>query len=98
MVVARLRQAEQRLQQPMHAGRVKQVASAHHIGHALRGIVDHDREVIAGRRLLARQDHVAPGGGIGSNGPGFAGGPGTGFDPARAARTRERGRMSSRSA
>ncbi len=36
-------------------------------GHALRGVVDDDGEVIAGRRLLARQDDVAPGGRIGGD-------------------------------
>ena len=35
-------------------GRGEQVAAAHHVGHALRGIVDRDREMIAGRRVLAR--------------------------------------------
>ena len=59
--VGGLRQAEQRLQQPMHAGRPEQVLAAHHLRHALQGVVDHHREMIAGRRLLARQDDVAPG-------------------------------------
>ena len=58
--VGRLRQAEQMLQQPVHAGRPEQVGAAHHLGDALQGVVDHHREVIAGRRLLAREDDVAP--------------------------------------
>ena len=59
--VGRLRQTEQLLQQPVHAGRPEQVRAAHHLGDALQGVVDHHREVIAGRRLLAREDDVAPG-------------------------------------
>jgi len=59
--VGRRRQAEQGLQQPMDAGRPEQVHAPHDLGHALKGIVDHDREVIAGRHLLAREDDVAPG-------------------------------------
>src|SRR4051794_27998029 len=40
---------------------MKEIAAAHDISHALRGVVDDDGKVIAGRRLLARQDNVAPG-------------------------------------
>ena len=43
MVIDRRRQAEQRLQQAMHAGRPEQVLPAHHMGHALQRVVDHDR-------------------------------------------------------
>ena len=75
VVIARRRQAEQRLQQAMDAGGVKQVLPAHHVGDALRGVVDHHRQMIAGRRLLARQDDVAPGGRIGGDDAGFAAGP-----------------------
>ena len=59
--VGRLRQTEQMLQQPVHAGRPEQVRAPHHLGDALQGVVDHNREMIAGRRLLAREDDVAPG-------------------------------------
>ena len=58
--IDRRRQAEQLLQQPMHAGRVEEVAAAHDMGDALQGIVDDDRQMIAGRDVAARQDHVAP--------------------------------------
>src|ERR1700722_5558494 len=60
MPIGRLRQSEQLLQQPMQAGRPEQILAPHHLGHALQGVVDDHREVIAGRRLLARQDDVAP--------------------------------------
>ncbi len=83
VVIARRRQAEQRLQQPVHGGGVEQVAPAHHVGDALRRVVDHDGEVIAGRRVLARQDDVAPGGGIGGDGAGFARRAGAGFLPGK---------------
>ena len=52
---------KQVLQQAMHAGRPEQVLAAHHVGDALQGVVDHDRQMVAGRRLLAREDDVAPG-------------------------------------
>ena len=81
--VGRLRQAEQRLQQPMHAGRPEQVLAAHHLGHALQGVVDHHREVIAGRRLLAREDDVAPGFRPGGDRAGLALGTFAVLDPGR---------------
>ena len=59
MVVVRRGQAEQRLEEAMHAGRVEEVAPAHDVGDALRPIVDDDCEVIARRRVLAREDDVA---------------------------------------
>ena len=40
MVIARRGQAEQRLQQAVHAGRPEQVLAAHHIGDALQRVVD----------------------------------------------------------
>src|SRR5579885_708334 len=46
---------------------MEEVLPAHHVGDALRRIVDHDRKVIAGRRVLARQHDVAPQRGIGTN-------------------------------
>src|SRR5262249_43032487 len=60
MVVLGCRKAEQRLQQPMRARGLEQILPAHDMGHALQRVVDHDRQVVAGRRLLARQHHVAP--------------------------------------
>ena len=86
--VGRLRQAEQRLQQPMDAGRPEQVLAPHHLGHALQGVVDHHREVIAGRRLLARQDDVAPGLRPGGHRAGLAIGTFAVLDPAEIAGAR----------
>jgi len=40
---------------------VEEVLAADHIGHPLQGVVDHNREVIAGRRFPARHDDVTPG-------------------------------------
>ena len=59
MVVARRRQAEQRLEQAVDVRRLEQVGAAHDVGDALRGIVDGDREMIGGRRILAREHDVA---------------------------------------
>ena len=63
MIVGR-RQAEQGLEQAVDMGRGEQVAAAHDMGHALRRIVDGDGEMIAGRRVLAGEDHVAEGLGL----------------------------------
>ncbi len=86
--VGRLRQAEQRLQQPVDAGRPEQVLAAHHLRHALQGVVDHHREVIAGRRLLAREDEVAPGLRPGGHRAGLAIGTFAVLDPAEIAGAR----------
>src|SRR5882757_8100349 len=61
MTVNRSRQPQQRLQQPVHAGRPEQVPAPHHVRDRLQRVVDHHRQMIAGRRLLTRQDDVAPG-------------------------------------
>ena len=81
MPVAGLRQAEQALQQPVDAGRPEQVLAAHHVGHALQGVVDHDREMIAGRRFLASEDDVSPGFRPGGHRTGLAGGAFAEFEP-----------------
>ena len=67
VVVGGRGQTEQRLKQPVHAGRPEQVLAAHHVGHALQGVVDRDRQVVAGRRFLARENCIGPGPGIGAN-------------------------------
>ena len=72
MPPGRLRKAEQLLQQPVHAGRPEQVLAPHHLRHALPRVVDDHREVIAGRRFLARDDDVAPRFGPGGDRPPFA--------------------------
>ena len=58
-MVARRRQAEQGLQQPVDMRRLEQVGAAHHVGDALPRIVDGDREMIGGGRILAREHDVA---------------------------------------
>jgi hypothetical protein len=44
MMIDRLRQAEQRLQQPMNAGRPEQILPAHDVGDALQGVVENGTE------------------------------------------------------
>ena len=60
MVVGRLWQAEQHLQQPVDAGRPEQVSTAHDIGDALQGVIDDDGEMVTRRRIFARQNDIAP--------------------------------------
>src|SRR3954469_2326510 len=60
MPIDRLWDTKQLLQQQVHAGRPEQVPAPHHVGYALQGVVDYNGQMIARRRLLARQDDVAP--------------------------------------
>ena len=92
MPVGRRRQAEQSLQQPMHRRGVEQILSPHHMGDALQGIVQHHREVIAGRRILAREDDVAPCRRIRRDGTALALGARTLLGPVEHAGTRDRRR------
>src|SRR5829696_4255405 len=62
--IRRLRLTEPLLQQPVHARRPEQIPAPYHVGNPLQGIVDHDGQMIARRRLLARQDDIAPGLGL----------------------------------
>ena len=71
---------------------MKQVAPAHHVGDVLRRVIDHHRKVVAGRRVLTGEDHVAPGGGIGGDGAGFARRAGAGFRPGERVGAFERSR------
>ena len=59
MAISRRRQAEQGLQQPLDMGRLEEVVAADHLGHALQGVVDHDRQVIGHADVLAPQHNVA---------------------------------------
>ena len=61
VVVERRRQAEQRLEQAVDVGGGEEVAAAHDVGDALRGVVDGDGEMVAGRRVLAGEHDVAMG-------------------------------------
>ena len=67
MVIARRRKTKQLLQQAMQSRGMEQVASSHHVGDALGGIVDHHGQVIARRYLPPRENHVAPGGRVGDD-------------------------------
>lgn len=64
MVVEWLRQVQQVLQQAVHGGGVEEVEPAHHMGDALGRIIHHHRQMIAGGRIRAGQDDIAPGGRI----------------------------------
>src|SRR4051812_19192811 len=55
MPVDRLWDTKQLLQQQMQAGRPEQIPAPHHVGNALQGVVDHNGQMIARGRLLARQ-------------------------------------------
>ncbi len=59
-MVTRFGQAQQSLQQAVDGGCRTQVFAAHHVGHALGGVIDDDREMIAGANLLACNDDIAP--------------------------------------
>jgi hypothetical protein len=59
VVVIRLRQTEQCLEQPMDLGRGQQILPARHQRHALPGVVDRDCQVVAGWRVLAREHDVS---------------------------------------
>ena len=60
MPIARLAKAKQRLQQAVDRGRGKEVPSTHDVGHPLKGVIDHHREVIARRQIAPAEDDVAP--------------------------------------
>jgi hypothetical protein len=60
MPIARLGNAKQRLQQPVDRSRSKQVPSSHDVGHALKRVVDHHRQMIARREIAPAEDNVAP--------------------------------------
>src|ERR1700689_1994802 len=90
MVIDRLRQAEQRLQQAMNTGRPEQILAAHHVADALECVVQRDREVIAGRDFLARDDDVTPHQGRRGDGTGLAMRPGAGLGPGQNAGLRHR--------
>ena len=67
MAIFGRRQAEQRLEQAVDMGGGEQIHPAHDMGDALGGVVDGDGEMIAGGRVLAGEDDVARGGGIGAD-------------------------------
>jgi hypothetical protein len=60
MPISRGRDPEQGLQKTMDRRRREQVASAHDVGDALQGVINHHREMITGRQIPASEDDVAP--------------------------------------
>ncbi len=60
MPIARLAKAKQRLQQAVDRGRSKQVPSTHNVGHALKCVIDHYRQMVARRQIAPAEDNVAP--------------------------------------
>jgi hypothetical protein len=60
MPIARLGKAKQRLQQAVDRSRSKQVPSTHDVGHALKCVIDHHRQVVARRQIAPAEDNVAP--------------------------------------
>jgi hypothetical protein len=60
MPVARLAKAKQRLQQTVDRSRSKQVPSTHDVGHSLKRVIDHHRQMVARRQIAPAQDNVAP--------------------------------------
>ena len=59
MGVFRTWKMEKRLQHALDMGRSEQVEAARDQRYVLKRIVDHDRQMIGGRRVLARNDDVA---------------------------------------
>ncbi len=84
MMIGRLRQPEQRLEEPVDTGRPEQILPAHHVGDALQSVVENGGEVIAGRRFLARKHDVAPQLRRGGDDAGLAARPGAGLGPGQA--------------
>lgn len=69
------RQVQQRLKQALDMRRLEQVLAPDHLSHALVGVVDHHRQMIADPQVLARQDHVARQIGAGEDTARLAAGP-----------------------
>jgi len=57
--VARRRVPEQPLQVDLPRGGIEQVGAAHHVGHALRGVADHDGELVGKLSVGPKQHEVA---------------------------------------
>ncbi len=60
VMIERCRQAEQGLQQPVEVGSRLEIPAARNVADALAGIVRDNRQVIAGRHVLAHDDGIAP--------------------------------------
>ena len=60
MMVNRFRQAQDDLQQALEVGCGVEIPAADHVGHALRGVVDGDGQMIACRDVLAQDYAITP--------------------------------------
>ena len=56
--IARRRQAEHSLQVDLARRRVEQIAAAHHLGDALLGVVDDDRQLVGEQAISAVDDKI----------------------------------------
>jgi hypothetical protein len=56
--VSSLWQAEQSCQQDLARGRVRKISTPHHLAYPLRGIIDHDGELIGRSAVVAAHDEV----------------------------------------
>ncbi len=68
MVINRRGQAEEGLQEPVDGRGGVEITPAHDMRHALHRIIQHHREMIARRDILADEHDVTPDRGIGGNG------------------------------
>ena len=59
VVIGRLRQVQQVLQQQMDPGRAEQVLASGDQRDPLGRVIDHDRQMVRGSHAAPRQDHVA---------------------------------------
>ena len=58
--IARLGKAKQRLQQAVDRSRGEQVPATHDVGHALKRVIDHHRQMVARRQVAPAEHNVAP--------------------------------------
>ena len=72
MAIDWLGQSEQGMQQPMNRCGVKEILPAYNVRNALQGIIQRHRQMIARRRIGARQYDVAPAPWRGSDDAAFA--------------------------
>jgi hypothetical protein len=56
--VSGLRQAEQSCQQDLARGRVRNIGTPHHLAYPLRGIIDHNGELVGWSAVVAAHDEV----------------------------------------
>jgi hypothetical protein len=60
VMINRFGQSKQELEQPMHTCRRKQITPPSNMGDALKRIIHNDSQMIAGGRILPRQNNVTP--------------------------------------